>query len=300
MKLLRRLKPLELTIPLASKKNRQGEIIREPLPLTPALKFLAECNAIEDGARGEQGKVKRLKYFLIEQHQAIFGTAPNEGLALRVIKARCCYRLQAEGYRCAGMEPGSRFKTNYKAVMQFDDNDPFKGCEPETAWIAKRLTLNEGKVITMSNLVKATTVIKKKIKAATQSKPAKGTGKDRELIFGKYPPTQVIRWYAKAGAAVEQIAEALEKLKVHIARGTIHIQSGKGRKGENIPSVSNEDRDALKKVLPDAKPVTPKTTLSKGKASPPKSVKKIKKLEKVTLDEVPEKPKKILKKIVKK
>jgi hypothetical protein len=272
MKLLRRLKTLELELPAAIRKNNEGEIIRIPLPMSPAIKFLQECTAIEDGTNGEYQKLKRLKYFLIEQHQSIFGTPPSSDVPLRVIKARCTYRLQSEGFRVAGQEPSERFKINYAAMMQFNDAHPFEGCDRETAWIAGRLTAQEtGKVITMSAIKKVASKAKEtKTVAEGHSPKAKvAIGVPREMVLGKYAPTAVIRWYAKLGAQIEQIAVAMEKLGVHIARGTIHVQSGKGRKDENIPTVSREDGQKFKDVLPEAK-VKPEV---KGPQTAPKSTK---------------------------
>lgn len=311
MKLLRRLKSLELTLPVRRGKNADGEQVVTLLPMTPVLTFLKRCNDIEDGTLGEHAKINRLKYYLIEQHQSIFGTPPSMEVPLKVVKSRCAYRLQSEGFRVAGQEPSDRFKQNYQAVMRFDDLDPFKGCDPETAWISQRLTMEEkGKVITMAAVKK---VVKEQQTPATAE--TKKAVQSRDLVLGKYPPTAVIRYYASTGAAVAQIALAMVALGANVAAGTINVQSGKGKKGENIPAITTDEEKALKDALPDAsgvsKPVKamkPREEKQSLQSAPkptkpliaPVPEKPLGSVPKKLVTEIQEVPKKVLKKLPKK
>lgn len=218
---------------------------QELLPLTPTISFLSECYAIDEGIRGSKNKLTRLKNFLIAKHLEVFGSSPAEKTPLNVIKARVSYRLQYESMRIAGKEMGEKFLQNYQAVMKFNDEKPFEGCDKTTGWIATRLMLEEGRTVSLTSI--------KKIETKTNSNLEKTgtTSQSRELVFGKYRPTEIVRWYATIGARCNQVEKALNILGIVLAIPTIRGNLGKGGRNDGVPKLEKTEETKLREVLPD-------------------------------------------------
>ena len=254
---------LNITVPSCERKVGRRVIGTELLPLTPVLSFLKECALIDEGARGTKNKLTRLKNYLIAQHIAIFGYSPSENTPLNVIRARCSYRLQYEAMRIAGKEMGSKFLQNYNAVMKFDDADPFGGCEETTQWIARRLLIEEGRTVSMTAI--------KKLDAGATKKGSPGSPADagaaKELIFGKFRATEVVRWFATIGARCNQVEKVLNSLGITLAVPTIRGNLGKGARNDGVPNLTEQEAQKLRDLLPQDM-LKPRKKRSPGNANP--------------------------------
>lgn len=270
MKLLRpSLRPLELTVPVHTVKARyerdpdtREKVLVRPERTTvavhePSLKFIQECNALESSPA-------RLRGYLVGKYQEVFGTFPDTRIPITVIRHRIGYRIQEEAYRIAGITPPSSHRKNYKALMNFA-NENFEGCTRETTILGRLLTLQEG-VVTMEAVKKVKKLQKaqkKMAKAATKS----GKGGAREMVLGTYSIRTFIRWLAtKRKLGLECVKDALRNLGVQKIPSDYAIQW-------HIEAAQNEDYR-----LPE---ITEKDHLDRiakaiiGKSTPPKKIKKV-------------------------
>lgn len=268
MKLLRKMKDLVLEFP---KEPKAPESLKgAKFPLYPALKFMRQVDELEN-------QPKRQRFLLLEKHKEIFDVYPGAGTPLEVVRARCVYRLQYEGHRLTETKPSERFMQNYRAVMAFNEKEPFKGCTRNVALIGTLFTLNKGEV-SMTAVKKVQSTEKKVARAKAKAEKSANT-KKREVVLGELSVTETIRYMAKVlNAGAKQIEVALNKLGAHPAPSTIQAQRHRALKGLlEIPRLNSEQIARIKSVVPPPEKETKKPAKAVAKKVPSK-LKPVKKL----------------------
>lgn len=237
------LQPLALTIPIHREKVGRKTVERLT-PMQPVLDFLRECTLIDDGVRGAKNKLTRLKTFLIQRHLDVFGIVPEENTPLQVIKARCAYRIQHECYRIAGERLSDGFLKNYNAMMRFNDAQPYSGCNGCMESVGNMLLAAEGRSVSMTAINNVQPIPR------VESSPSKRIT-SKGIVFGKYPPTAIVRWYGSKGARVHQIEKALNILGLVVATPTIRGNIAVGKRNEQVPSLNRTEVEELLRALPE-------------------------------------------------
>jgi hypothetical protein len=241
-------------------------------PMSPALKFLRQVEELET-------QPKRRRFLLLEKHNEVFSVYPGAGTPLEVVRARVAYRLQFEGHRLTNTKPSEKFMQNYRAIMAFNEKEPFKGCTRNVAIIGTLYALDKGEV-SMSAVKKVKTAVKKLARAT--AKANKPSAKKREMVLGELSVTETIRYMAKVlDAGAKQIDAALKKLGVHSMPSTIQAQRHRALKGLlEIPRLTTEQIAKIKAAVPPPEKVEKKAV---SKLKPVKKLTpKLKKLKPVS------------------
>lgn len=270
-KLIRKLPELELQYPVQIYKP--GTTCK-PGPKAPTMFAMEFICLLEDLAQTP----KKMKFALFEKHNELFGFYPNAGVQVEVVRARCIYRLQYEGHRISGVTPSPKFLQNYRAIMQFNEEQPWNGCTEQVSELGKRLALSRGEV-SMSAVKKTASVAKKAAKTAKGDATPAAPASKREVILGDLSITETIRYMAKVmDAGARQIEATLKKLGVQkFSMATIHAQSHRVRSGIlKAPSLKGEQIAAIKKACPaeDALPKVVRAAKAETKPTTPSPVAK--------------------------